>query len=139
MSDKKNKALLNLAFLMLFMQLLISIGLFSQSSPDGGYWPIVLGISGAVSILYTLFVSWLVRRCQAVALHASISTLTLSGFLFFLNNFARIFGQDGHAMFVKLGLDNVLGSDITPYLLYVLFAIIPFFTKPREVSCSHGR
>jgi len=139
MSGKKHKVLLNFAFLILFIQLIISMVLFSQTSPDGGYWPFVLGIFGAVSIVYAIFVSWLVRSCQAIAVHASFSTLALSGFLFLLNNFARIFGQDGHTMFVKLGLDHVLGSDITPYLLYVIFSIIPFFTKPGKVRGSHRR
>jgi len=136
---RKHKVLLYFAFLILFIQLTISIILFSQTSPDGGYWPFVLGIFGTVSIVYAIFVSWLVRSSQAIAVHASFSTLALSGCLFLFNNFERIFGQGGHTMFVRLGLDHVLGSDITPYFLYVLFAIIPFFTKNGEARRSHGR
>jgi hypothetical protein len=139
MSGEKHVSLLYFAFVILFMQLIVSIILFSQSSPDGGYWTFVLGIFGAVNIVYAIFVSWLVRSCRTVVVHASLSTLALSGCLFLLNNFGRLFGQEGYAMFVKLGLGNVLGSDITPYFLYALFAIIPLLTKFGEVRGSHGQ
>lgn len=115
----------------LFMQTIVSVLLFSQLNADGGYWPFVLVIFSAVNSIYSLFVLWLIRSYQVGVFHAALSTLALSVSIFLLSNFGWLFGLEGHRVATKLGLGIVLGSDITPYSLYVLFAVLPMLVKRR--------
>jgi hypothetical protein len=135
MNRKINLLFLYFFILVLFLQSIISIYLFSQGSPDGGFWPFVLVIFGTVNIIYLVFISWIVQRFNIQVLHASLSTLILSGCLFSLSNFARLFGDEGHAAVTKIGLGTILKSDVVPYLLYVIFAVLPFLGNLRKNSC----
>jgi hypothetical protein len=138
MERKTHVRLLYLAFSMLFLQLIVSTFLFSKTSSDGGFWPFVFAIFAAVTIIYTAFVSWLIRVGRVVVLHASVSTMALSVCLVSLNNFARLFGQQGLVAVEQLGLVQLLGSQVTPYALYVFFAIVPVLSKLRQTEADHS-
>lgn len=129
MASRNDKWLLSFAIITLFGQSIITVALFAKTTPDGGYWPIVLTITTALNIFYSTFVLWLVQIRFSRTRTTAVSTMVLAFCIFMLSNFGRIFGEQGHAALSKIGAAEVVSGDTMFYSLYAVFAAIPVFAR----------
>lgn len=129
MTRKKDRWLLSFAILTLFAQSIVTVALFSQTNPDGGYWPFVLVVNTILDIFYSAFVLWLVQIRLSRARGTALATMALAVCVFLFGNFGLLFGAKGHAALVRVGVVEVPSSDVVVYLLYAVFAVIPMSIK----------
>ena len=139
MTGRRDKWLLYFAFFVLFAQSVITVALFSQTIPDGGYWPIVLAITTTLNIFYSTFVLWLVQIRLSGTRNTAIATLVLAFCAFLLGTFRLFFGIKGYETLLKIGIAEVLSSDAIVYSLYAVFAAIPLLAKLGTMTSRASR